>query len=273
VRRHRDHRERRHQGRRRDRHGHRRPAEPVGAASCRGWGEEACHPATAGGRLPVRCRHHAGRGPDDPQPDARHARHQERRHRDAEPPDGPAERRRRRRTGCCRPAAGADRAWVTWTSAAWAARPGRPAGRLPVPPEPAAAGQRPPASGPVPRVRPEPRVQRVLLTPLPAPEPWAVRPDPASPLRAWERTAPPARRPPGPRACWGAAPASGPPEREQPGSGSGTGVGTCAHRRTSTIRPWDRRPATGGPLGPPPWRTPTSRTRPVPSTWRERLCW
>ncbi len=272
MRRHRDHRERRRRDHR-DRHGHHRPDEPVGAASCRGWGEEACHPATAGGRPPVRCRHHAGRGPDGPQPDARHARHQERRHRDAEPPDGPAERRHRRRTGCCRPAAGADRAWVTWTSAAWAARPGHPAAP---PPEPAAAGQRPPAAGqPVPRA-PVPRVRR---TPLPAPEPWAVRPDPASPPRAWERTAPPARKPrkprklPRPRACWAAAPVWVPPEREQPGSGPGTGVGTCAHRRTSTIRPWDRRPSNGGPLGPPPWRTPTSRTRPVPSTWRARLCW
>jgi hypothetical protein len=268
VHRHRDHRGRRHQDRHRVHHDHHRPDGPDGGASCPGWAAAAFHPATAGG-LPVRCRHHAGRGPDDPQPDARHARHQELSvHPDSEPPDGPAERRHRRRTGCCRPAAGADRAWVTWMSAAWAARPGRPAGRLPVPPEPAAAGQRPPASGPVPRVRPEPRVPQVPRTPLPAPAPWAVRPDPASP-RAWERTAPPVRRP---RACWAVPPAWG-QGTEQPGSATEAGVGSCARRRPTSNRPWGTRRADGGPPGPRPSTTPTSRTRPVPSIWREHLCW
>ena len=269
VRRHRDHHDRRHRD---------LPDGPASAASCPGSGAAAFRPATAGGRLPVRRRHHADPVPAGSHPAALPAHRQERPDRQDHPaggraPDVPAARRRRRRTGCCQPGARGGRASAT---AAWAARPRHPG----------CSGCRHPAAVPLPRASPAqgpaaPRAGEPASAPRSPPSPL---PAPAWPVREQARADPavrpasalPARTEPAPVLAPVSRPPAGPAvplASASPGRGSGR---ACArHPPTSTNRrlPWGMRPATCGRPAPPRWRTPTSRTHPDLSTWREHPCW
>jgi hypothetical protein len=254
----------------------------AGAASCRGSAAAACCRDSAGyrGRHRAPDGHHAGhREPDGRRPAAADDRRRAGGH--AALP-GPRKYRRRHRTGCCRAAACADRAWEPASSAAPQRR--RSARRW----RRAAAAADEPA-GPAGQVRPVPAAQaRRLLPPGPPPVPAGRAGTDHRAGRAWGRAG--NRVPPGPTAA-----VDGPPERLRPAprgpalpvprwpaAGPGrrwapvpvrpaAGPRTHGHHRNGSSgrcrchRPaWGRSPATCGRRAPPLWRTPISRTRQDP---------
>ncbi|SDI88597.1 hypothetical protein SAMN05192558_102515 [Actinokineospora alba] len=204
-----------------------------------------------------------------------HARHRRARRRGWDPrvpdagrrPDAGRECRHRRRTGCCRDAARADRAWGTasWVEQPRQASPQRRAARRAWRRAWAAAAEPGPEPGLPPRP-PGPAPRARARASARAWEPASVR---AS--RAWGRSAlllPGCSRPepPGPERTARAS--------ARARAGVGPAWGRVAARASRRFRPCrGMHPATCGLPAPPRWRTQTSRTRPDPSTWRVHPYW
>ncbi len=295
MRRRRGHHARR-RGRRQDHHARHRRDARAGAASCRGSAGEACCPGWARTAAAHRARGHRGdhrTGGHRSDAAGRRRGHRHRtgdRHRDGGRRDAGTGHRRRPRTGCCRAAARADRAWAPGCGAA---RPGRPADRRRpghrraatagaadardaspgAPPDAARASAAAPGRR-APTARPGP-ARRVPAAGSPdAARAWAAAVRARS--RAWAG-------PSGRRRYWSRArvpPARGPRRLRAPGRwwprGAAPGdAGSVADRDAARAsRPCrGRHPATCGLPAPQRWRTRTSRTRPCPSTWRVHPCW